>query len=131
METHMHRVLHATTFVGALACLGASAQTVPPDSFPADALAPPAAELQKLVSGKVFAVKLANGNSWRLEYKANGYFFINTSSGFSDTGEWRTEDGKLCSKGRNISGSCNETRTQGDALLLKRDSGEIVQLVAQ
>lgn len=100
-------------------------------AFPDDASAPSSADLQQRLAGKVFAVKLASGGSWRLEYKSNGYFFINTSAGFSDTGEWRVEDGKLCSKGRKIFASCNEVRVKGDGLFLKRDSGEVVQFVVQ
>jgi hypothetical protein len=100
-------------------------------SFPDDSVAPSSAEIAQRLAGKVMAVKLANGGSWRLEYKANGYFFINTNTGFSDTGEWKAEDGKLCSKGRKIRESCNEVRIKGDAFFLKRDSGEIVQFVVQ
>ena len=41
--------------------------------FPDGAAAPSAAELKQLLSDKTFDAKLANGTTWRLEYKANGY----------------------------------------------------------
>ncbi len=106
------------------------AQTAPAD-FPADANTPSAAALQEAIAGNVFAVKLADGTSWRLEYKSNGYFWVNTSRGFSDSGKWSTTDGKLCGELQKIKPSCNEVRANGKALLLKRDSGEIIELVAQ
>ena len=113
-----------------LAATQAFAQTAPAD-FPADATTLSAAALQEAFAGKVFAVKLTDGTGWRLEYKSNGYFWVNTSKGFSDTGKWSTTDGKLCGEGQKIRASCNEVRANGKALLLKRDSGEIIELVAQ
>ena len=113
----------------AVCCSPAFAQTSAAQAFPDGAAVPNAGELRERLAGKLIHVKLANGGSWRLEYKANGYFYINTSGGFSDTGEWKVEDGKLCSKGRKIADNCNEVRLVGDALYLKRDNGEIVQFV--
>lgn len=121
-----------TFLIASVACCSAAfAQPSEAPAFPDGAAPPNAAELRERLAGKLIKVQLADGSSWRLEYKANGYFFVNTSRGFSDTGEWRTEDGKLCSKGRKINPSCNDVRVVGDALYLKRDSGEIVQFVAQ
>ena len=119
----------------ATVCLAAStvalAQPAAPLAFPEDAVAPARADLQQRLAGKVFNVKLADGAGWRLEYKTNGYYFVNTSAGNNDTGQWRAEDGKLCSKGRksNSEGSCNEARVRGNELYVKRTNGEIIQLV--
>ena len=113
----------------AACCSTALAQPSAAPTFPDGAASPNAGELRERLAGKLIKVQLADGSSWRLEYKANGYFYVNTSGGFSDTGEWRTEDGKLCSKGRKITSNCNEVRVVGDALYLKRDSGEIIQFV--
>lgn len=96
-------------------------------AFPEGSTAPTADELRQRLVGKTFDVKLASGVGWRLEYKDNGFFFIDTTNGFRDSGPWRTEDGRLCSQGRQINPSCNEMRVSGGALLLKRDSGEIVE----
>lgn len=117
-----------TTIAAALLLTAFSAVA---QAFPEGSLPPTAAELTQRLSGKVISVKLANGGSWRLEYKANGYMFLNAGNGASDSGEWTVEDGKLCSKLRRFGGSCNEMRALGDALYMKRDSGEIVQFVAQ
>lgn len=113
-----------------LAATQALAQTAPAD-FPADASTLSAAALQEALAGKVFAVKLADGTSWRLEYKSSGYFWINTSRGFNDSGKWTVQDGKLCSELQKVAASCSEARMHGKALLLKRSSGEIIELVAQ
>jgi hypothetical protein len=68
---------------------------------------------------------------WHVEYKTSGSFALKMNNGFSDAGDWKAEDGKICSKGRKIGSSCNEVRTKGDAIYLKRGSGEIVQFVVQ
>jgi hypothetical protein len=77
------------------------------------------------------SVDLADGSRWRLEYKANGYFFVNTSSGFNGTGDWRAEDERLCSRLRGRETSCNEVRDVAGVLHLKRDSGEVIALRAR
>ncbi|RKE38983.1 hypothetical protein B0G76_5351 [Paraburkholderia sp. BL23I1N1] len=48
---------------------------------------------------------------------------------FADHGDWKAQDGKVCSKGSKIPYACNEVRIKGDDLYLKRDSGEIVQFI--
>ncbi|MCC9595782.1 MULTISPECIES: hypothetical protein [unclassified Rubrivivax] len=98
-------------------------------AFPEHASAPDAAALSRHLEGRVFQVALADGTSWRLEYKANGYFFIDTSRGFRSSGTWRAEDGKLCGGLQGRAPACNEVRMVGDALYMQRDGGEIVQYV--
>lgn len=107
----------------------AAAQTVLPKDFPEGATPLAAPELKERVAGKVFKVSLADGGSWRLEYRANGYFFINTSGGFNSSGQWRTEDSKLCSQGKSIPTACNEVRLSGELMHLKRTNGEVIALV--
>ena len=81
--------------------------------------------------GKVFDVSLADGSSWRLEYKSNGYFFVNTSTGFNGSGQWQAEDGRLCGQLRGGDRSCNEVRFSQDRMHLKRNSGEVIQYRAK
>ena len=95
--------------------------------FPDGASTPSAEALKKRLGGNVFTVKLADGTSWRLEFKSNGYFFVDTSTGFRGSGEWTTEDGRLCSQLRGRDRSCNEARVHQDTLHFKRDSGEFIQ----
>ena len=117
-------------FVLLLLPLASLAQTALPTEFPADALSANADALRARISGKVFRVKPADGSSWRIEYKANGYAFIDTSNGFRDTGTWHVEDGKLCSDWRRANGGCSEARIKGEAIFLKRISnGEVIALV--
>jgi hypothetical protein len=99
------------------------------EEFPDGATVLPTAEITQRFAGKIFTVKVRDNATWRIEYHANGYFFFNHSNGFSDTGEWNIQNGKLCSKGRKINASCNEVRLKDDILLLKRDNGDVVQFV--
>ncbi len=97
--------------------------------FPEGATTPSADELKQRLGSNVFSVKLADGTSWRLEFKSTGYFWVDTSSGFKGTGEWTAEDGKLCSQLRGRDRACNDVRIHQNLLTLKRDSGEIIQYV--
>jgi len=99
--------------------------------FPDDALTPKAADIKAHLDGKVFVIKLADGNSWRLEYKANGYYFVNTSLGFKGSGQWDAEDGRLCTQMQGEKRGCNDVRFYQDTLHLKRISGEIIKFAVQ
>lgn len=101
-----------------------------PTEFPADAAPLSAAALKEKLAGKVFNVKLHNGDGWRLEYRTNGFFHVNVGS-FSSSGPWDTDGSKLCAKLRGQDTACNEIRQSGDTLYLKRTSGEVIALVRQ
>jgi hypothetical protein len=111
--------------------LAAQAMAQVPTEFPPGATEIAPAALTEALNGKVFAVKLANSSTWRLEYRANGQFFINTSGGYNDTGKWTVKDSQLCSDPTKSKASCNDMRLVGSRLHLKRDSGEIIELVPQ
>lgn len=102
-----------------------------PTEFPADAQPLSAADLARKVSGKVFNVELQNGIRWRLDYKTNGYLFVNVSNGMATSGPWRAEEGRLCTHMRGGSASCNEVREQGQRLYVKRDNGDVIALNPQ
>ena len=98
--------------------------------FPAEAQLLSASELDARLRGKVYKTTLANGMGWRADYRASGYVFVNTTYGGSDTGQWRTEDGKVCVeyRGRMRSG-CTEVRAAAQALYAKnRTTGEVAVL---
>ena len=98
--------------------------------FPGDLPLPAADALKQRMAGKVYRVKLPTGTSWRLQFQSNGYYFLNvTPSGFSSSGTWRTEDGRLCTQLRGDPMTCNEVRERGDVVVLKRTSGEVIDLV--
>jgi hypothetical protein len=112
-----------------LLCGVAAAQApapAPAADFPADARTLTPEQLRERLRGKTFHVALADGTSWRLQYR-DAQFFINTSRGFNDDGPWRAEATTLCAEGRRIKPACNEMRLVGETLLMKRDSGEIVK----
>lgn len=107
--------------------LGALAQSALPTEFPADARPAAASDLRTLLAGNAFHVRPAEGTSWRIDYKSNGYAFLDTGSGFRDSGVWRVEDGRLCTEWRKARSGCSEVRVQGDAIYVKRASnGEVL-----
>jgi hypothetical protein len=123
----MQQLIRVLAGVGlSFACLAAHSQ-----QFPEEASKPTAAEVKKYLDDRVFKIKLADGNSWRLEYKSNGYFYVNTSTGFNGSGQWQAEDGKLCGQLKGRDRGCNEVRIYQELLHLKRDSGEVIQYTQQ
>jgi hypothetical protein len=98
-----------------------------PMDFPADAVPLSAEAVSKKVSGTTFDTQLYDGTRVRLEYKANGYLFLN-APGFANSGPWRAEDSRICSQMKNAAASCNEVREQGKRLYVKRDNGEVIAL---
>jgi hypothetical protein len=114
-------------------CIGpVRAQTPVPTEFPPDAAPIGAEALRERLSGKVFRARIANGEAWRLQFNANGYFFINTERGFADDGKWRVEEGKFCTELKKVASSCSDARVKGDATFFKRASnGEVVEMKVQ
>jgi hypothetical protein len=120
----MHTVVRVA--LGLLISSVAQAQTVAPD-FPAEARVVGAEALRERLAGKVFHVAVANGNTWRFQYQAGGDYYLNVSSGYSDSGKWRTEESKICFEPQKSKAGCNEVRLVGEMIHFKRDSGEIVK----
>jgi hypothetical protein len=105
------------------------AQSAVPLEFPAGATPIGAEPLKARLTDRVFGAKMTDGRAWRFEWKSNGYFFINIDSGYSDSGKWRTEDGKVCAEMQKTGASCSDMRVVGDVLYMKRASnGEVVAL---
>jgi len=107
-----------------LAVLSAAAWA---DEFADGAAKPTADEIRQYVEGKAFNIKLASGDSWKLEYKGDGDLNWKTSKGYSGTSRWTHADGTLCDQPRGKVKSCNDVRMVGGVLHLKRESGEIIQ----
>lgn len=95
--------------------------------FPESALAMASEDLRGRLADKVFDVRPASGPPWRMEFKANGYFFVNVGN-YRDDGSWNAKDSALCMKGKQMRDGCNEVRLVGADLVLRRDSGELVKL---
>jgi hypothetical protein len=115
---------------GCAIAAGCATQPDVPKTFPPDAQALSAAALQERLSGRAFTVRPARGGSADLDYGADGRYRIRLSSGESDQGRWRTEDGRTCVtyEGRFPSG-CSEMRATADRLYTKRGStGEVLVL---
>jgi hypothetical protein len=95
--------------------------------FPRDATPISAEALSRKISGKTFNSQISSGARLRLEYKANGYLFVN-APGYNVSGPWRAEESRICSQMRGSPASCNEVVERGPQLYLRRDNGEVMEL---
>jgi hypothetical protein len=117
------------TLLLALLLMPAATALAQGTDFPDGATTPSASDIQQRLTGKTFDIKLGDGSMWHVQYGEGSSFDFKSSKGFADHGEWKAEDGKICSKGSKIPYSCNDVRMKGADLYLKRDNGEIVQFV--
>jgi hypothetical protein len=109
--------------------LSVLAQSAIPTTFPDGAVAATAEQLKTRLTDRVFGARMTNGDDYRFEYKSNGYFFLNTSRGFADSGKWRVEESKVCSDMQKLGSICQDMRIVNDVLYLKRSTnGEVVAL---
>lgn len=111
-----------------LACGVALAATASGAEFPEGLRTPLANEVQDLLSDKNYQAILPNGNVWRVDYKSNGYLFF-VSGGFTDSGKWRAEDGRMCFQMSKSGTGCNDVRVGEGAMYVKRANGEILKYV--
>lgn len=118
------------TLAAAALCIPVSlaAQPAAPDF--AQLPVPKAAELSERLNG-VWTTRLANGVGWRMDFRDNGFLYMDVSNGARDTGKWRTEDGRVCFEFRQFPSSCSPWRIAGERLYVKRDSGEVLTLQKQ
>lgn len=113
--------------------LGAHAQDAqvankPTIEFPPEAQPIVAQALKDRLSGRVFKARLHDHTGWRLQFKGD-FVFVNISSGASDSGRWRTEDGRLCVDYQRFPSGCSDIRASDSRLFLQRAStGEVVAL---
>lgn len=112
--------LVATLVLGALG----SAQ-----AFPEGATSPSATALKAHLDDRVFGTALADGTTWQVEFKSGGYVFVNTSSGRHFKGEWKAEDGRICTTmGPGAEVSCSEARLHDGMLHVRRAAnGELIR----
>ena len=125
--------LHAVAALLLASATAVSAQTAPIEQkilteFPADAVTLAPVELQQRLEGKVHTVRLANGASWRLDYRGE-YVFVNLSTGPSDKGRWRVDGSQVCTEYVRFPSSCTEMRASANRLYFKRAStGEVLAM---
>lgn len=106
----------------------ALAQATPLPGFAAEAKPLEAEALRTRVNGKAFSYKTAAGGTVRVEYKDNGYAFVNVGSS-NDSGKWRVEESAVCVEWSRFQPGCSEFRSLGETLQVKlRSNGEIVVL---
>ena len=95
--------------------------------FPADATVPSAKEITEHIAGKNFKWRTAGGDLIRVQFTGRGYIYVDAPRGGQTSGDWRTEDGKLCGTLRGSGAFCNEARMSEGVLHLRRTNGEIVR----
>ena len=123
----LHRALLGLSL---LAC-GVQAQPVMPTEFPDGAVPMAPEDLSARIGGKVHRIKFFDGSAARIDYKTNGYVFLDMSSGFRDSGNWRVDGTKLCTEWRQVKSSCSEARLKDETVYVKRVvNGEIVSLAS-
>ena len=124
------KTIALSSLIGAALLAGCASGPPPRTDFPPGARAPSAAEAAGLLRGKSFNLTNPNGSSIRVDHAADAsggvaiYF-----SGRSDSGTWRTEDGRVCSELKTVPSACNDMRLAGKDIYIKRDNGQVVQLV--
>jgi hypothetical protein len=119
-----HPIRRAAVAMGLAVLAGAAWAQV---TVPEGATTPDAADVKKWFDDRTYKVRFADGTDLRLEYKANGYYWVNTSRGFNSSGTWEAKDGQVCTQLKGRDRSCNDVRMHAGSLYLKRDTGEIVR----
>ena len=99
-----------------------------PKEFPAGARAPTANELTTVLRGKSYEAPLPNGGTIRTDYAADSNGIAVYVAGRSDSGTWRTEDGRICFQLKTLPSNCNEVRLVGSDFYMKRVNGDVVRV---
>lgn len=116
--------------LSSVACLAAA--QAPAAAWPESAQGLADDALRSKVAGKVFRTAGGTIRPARLQYQANGFVFLDVSTGFRDTGKWRVEGVNLCTDWQKApSSGCNETRVAGDIIYLRRTNGELMSLTPE
>jgi hypothetical protein len=104
--------------------------TFPPDATPIEE-----AVLKAKLSGKTFTMPGANKNHVRVEYRENGWAYLNTIGtygAFNTSGRWRVEGTILHVDWNRLPKGGGEVRLHEGSLYLKRFSDDqVVQLTPQ
>ncbi len=118
------------TLLASAAVLAGCASGPPPTAnFPPGARAPAAAEITSLLRGKSFSMNSPTAGTIRSDYAAEANSVTAYFGGRSDSGTWRTEDGRVCYEFKTIPSACNDLRMVGADLYFKRSNGEVVKVL--
>ena len=98
------------------------------NGFPPTSTAATEQDLNAYLSGKTFNATYADGTRVQTRFGVDAGLFA-SAPGFTDSGKWRVEDGKLCGSLRKIGEFCNEARFDAGTLFLRRMSGEVIRYV--
>ena len=108
------------------AALSTVAIAQPTSGFPPASTVATGQELNAHLSGKTFNAVYADGTRVQTKFGADGGLFA-SAPGFTDSGKWRVEEGRLCGSLRKIGEFCNEARFDAGTLYLRRMNGEVIR----
>jgi hypothetical protein len=115
----------AVVLAGSFFMLAVSALAQPAalnTEFPPDAEMLEGDALRQRMAGKSFKTLAADGQEMRLQYKSDGFAFVDTSRGFRDTGKWRVEGKNVCVDWNRAPSGCSEARAKGEFVHIRRVS---------
>jgi hypothetical protein len=127
----LSRTLTWGLLLGAAAAAWAQQQPTTPEAppFPEQARPLSAEALKSRLEGKVFGTDNPNGSTSRLEFRRNGWAYMDVSTGFRDSGRWRTEtDSLVCVAWRSTGDVCSPVRQHEDQLWIRSRAGHVLRL---
>jgi hypothetical protein len=89
-----------------------------------------AEELKTAINGKVLLADYHSGQVWRIQFRADGYFFFNLGN-FSDSGKWSVKESQVCTEGQKSGSNCGDYRMKDGNLYLKRPNGEVLKFTTK
>lgn len=117
-----------------LICLASPSYGQQPATFPPEAKVVTGDGLKALVSGKTFRAQPSSGPAWKIQYRDNGFAYLDVANGYRDTGKWRIDGGMLCADWQKTANPtpCNEVREiSPGTLILLRGNGELLTMKSE
>jgi hypothetical protein len=110
------------------AAISCAAVAQPTNAFPPSSTMATAQELDEHLAGKTFNAVYADGTRVQTKFGTDRGLFA-SAPGFTDSGKWRVEEGKVCGSLRKTGDFCNEARFDAGTLYLRRMNGEVIRYV--
>lgn len=84
--------------------------------------------LRLAIENREFTARPAASPAWHLRYQKNGEFAVKAGD-FTDEGQWKTNEGSVCTEGKRLKYLCNGVRIKDGKLYFQRKDGEVMQLI--
>lgn len=96
------------------------------DGFPPSSTVATAQDLKAHLTGKTLNAIYADGTRVQSRFDADGGLFA-SAPGYTDSGKWRVDEGRLCGSLRKTGEFCNEARFDAGTLYLRRMNGQVIR----